>query len=159
MLSTPDLVKLEDRGVLLEKSEDNRLAVHGGDCGDTDVDGVHSRAGEFDSPVLGKPSLRDVHSAEELDSGGYCGELADGRPEDGLEEAVDSEADLDIVFIGFDMDVAGAGLLCASEDVVDQPDDGRLLCEVPERLLRVPVHPREILVRPVIDRGEEPVHV
>ena len=132
--------------------------MHGGDRGDTHVNGVHPAAGEFDTPVLRQSPFGDVHVGKQLDTRRDGGELGDGRSQDRLEHAVNAETDLDILFVGFDMDVGGSGLLCAGEDVVDKSDDGCLFCQVAQRLFGISgTSGTQRLVRSVVVGGQEPV--
>lgn len=113
----------------VEHAHDDAFAVDGGQGGHAQVDFVALDAG-LDATVLRQAALGDVEVGKQLDARG------DGSGKRGfghfgtMQYAIDAVADVDAVFVGFDVDVGRAQVDDAGNDLVDQPDDGRLGGEV-----------------------------
>ena len=128
-----DARELEQLGVLQEDTRDGRLAVHGRRQRDTQV-GFRIADAHVGAPVLRQPPLGDVQPRENL----YARD--DGRGEVArqalveAQQAVDAEADAQVVAPGLEMDVGGADLERALEDLVDGADDRRAARQILQRL-------------------------
>ena len=75
---------------------------------------------DLDAAVLGPPLLGDVHPGQALDARGDGRVHRLGQVVDGVEHAVDAEADQAHVALGFDVDVARPLLQGVAEQVVDR---------------------------------------
>ena len=117
-----DVLEVERGRRLVENTHDDGLAVGGREAADTKVDRL-AGDGQGDTAVLRHAALGDVEVRKDLDArddGG--GHLHVGRLH-GVEGAIDTVADLEVVLEGFDMDVGRAVDDALVEDEVDEADD------------------------------------
>ena len=82
---------------------------------------------DLDASVLRQPLLGDVHLRHDLDARGDGILEAQGRIHHVVQDAVDAEPDAEVLFIGLDVDVAGALFERFRQDQVHQLDDRRFL--------------------------------
>src|SRR5690606_4630475 len=79
-----------------------------------------------DAPVLGQAALGDVKVGEQLDArGNRRSHGARRRIADVLDDAVDAVTQVQAIIKGFDMDIRGAEVEGAVDDLVDEADDRR----------------------------------
>ena len=117
-------LQLELRRAAVEQADDDLLAELGGQAGDAQVDvfGAHP---ERRPAVLRTAALGNVHARDDLQPRQHR-RLVHGRDaHDIFEDAVDAAADLQMMRVRFDMDVAGPDARGFAEDDVHQLDDRR----------------------------------
>ena len=121
-----ELLELHDDRALVEDPDDDRLAVHAGQRHDAQVD-VMAVDRQADATILRDAPLGDVEVAHDL----HAADDAEHHPpldRGGLDEhAVDPEAHAQLVAVGLEMDVRGALLDGLGDDLVDEPDDRRVV--------------------------------
>ena len=123
-----ELREAELHGPLVEQPHHDPFAVDHGDHRDADVD-LAAADLQHNPAVLRKPALGDVQSGHDLQAADDCRlEAADLRRHRlRVEHAVDAVADPQPRLLRLDVYVAGPRLDGLQQDLVDQPDDRRLL--------------------------------
>src|SRR5690606_18737100 len=130
-----ELGQREEDAIFVEHAHDDPLAEKHGDDAHAQIH-LPAADRELDPAVLRQPLLRDIHVREDLDAAEDRGlESADlGRQLRGLEDAVDAIANGELVLVRLDVDVARALVDRLDDDLVDEPDDARLLRHLEEVL-------------------------
>ena len=81
---------------------------------------------QLDAPVLGQPPFGDVQLGHDLYSRHHRVFHFERKVHNGHHIPIQAVSDAKDVLIGFDVDIAGAGLEGVDQDAVDQLDDGSL---------------------------------
>ena len=108
--------------VFVQKSQDGRLTVVGGDHTDPQIQ-LFFANGDLDPPVLWPSPLGDVDPGEDFDSGQDGPQLSSGQRISFVQDSVNAIADSDAVFERFDMDVRGPELDGFVDHQLDQAND------------------------------------
>ena len=106
---------------LVQEPQDDLLAPEGGERGHAEVEvaaAVLDLHLDLDPAVLGKALLRDVQLGHDLDARGQGVAQLHGQGHDVVEDAVDAEADPELLLVGLDVDVGGPALQGVDEQDV-----------------------------------------
>ena len=125
------MVELDVGGVAVQDTDDDRLSVHGHVGRDPQVH-IMAHHLRFDPAVLVLSLLGDVEPADHLHA--RCDRRSKGPRQVRLvlKDPVDPVADLDLLLLRLDVDVARALFDRIRDDVVDDIDDAvAVLCAVP----------------------------
>src|SRR5581483_9105292 len=121
---------VEPQVFLVEQPHDDLFAPERGQGGDAVVElFLLSVDGHFehDAAVLRQALLADVELGHDLDARSDGVFQFHGRRHDGLQHAVNAEADAVLLLVRLHVDVAGAALDRVGKDEVDELDDGRFV--------------------------------
>jgi hypothetical protein len=120
---------VEHQLALVEQAHDDLFAEQGRQARDTEVDvlglAVVAEA-NLDAAVLRQALLGDVQLRHDLDARGNGVAHLQRRRHDVVEDAVDAVADAVFLFVGLDVNIAGAFRNRRHQDDVHQLDDRRL---------------------------------
>ena len=110
--------------IATEQTQADRLAVHGRDGGNADVDGLLGGL-EVDAAVLGQAALRDVHVRHHFQArdDGRLQEAQLRRDRDFVQDAIDAVTNAQIVFERLDVDVGRAFVNRFTDDLVNEFHD------------------------------------
>ena len=125
ILGEPEIVEVEREVARVEHADDGLFAVVAGKGTDAEVD-FSPFEQHMNASVLRQPAFADVHRGHDLDAACDGAEQVLGNFQRLVEPAVDPVTDPDATLGRFDVDVARAFLDRVVNDVVHQPDDGRL---------------------------------
>ena len=117
-------VKLQVRFV--QQPHDDLFAEQGGKHGNAEVHYFVFAHFELDAAVLRKPALGDVEDGHDLDAGDDGVLDLHGKAHDRGQHAVQAVPHPELLFIGFDMNIAHAHVRRAEQDAVHELDDRRL---------------------------------
>ena len=128
-----ELVEVERDLAAVENAQHDAFAMRRRQGRDAEVD-VDAANGQLDAAVLRQASLGDVEPGHDLDARGDGG-LQSGRQRfGGAQRAVDAIADLHGLERGLDVNVGRARFDGVGDDLVDPPDDRRLIGDVAQPL-------------------------
>ncbi len=124
-LGHTEIRQLEQHTRLVKQTKDYPLSEGRGNGGNADIDVLVCQPYLY-PPILWKPLLRNVQFRHDLDSG-YEGRLnVFRRGEFVVQDAVNAVPDLQLVLVGFHVDIACPGLDRLREHEIDKSDDRRV---------------------------------
>src|SRR5579885_1942043 len=122
-------LEVHDDARAIEDAHHDALAVERRQRRDPQID-LPPHHAQLDPPVLRQPPLGDVELRHDLHARDDGRLEPTGRGVDVVQHAVDAVADLELVLERLDVDVRGALLERAVDELVDEPDHRRLAREI-----------------------------
>ncbi len=140
--------------------------MHPRQCRGTHIHGLAT--GTYaQAAILRQPALGDVHAGDQLQARSDGIETFARQLQPGIQHAIDAEADDELVFVGFEMDVGGPLLHRLCHQAVDQLDHRRLLGQFTQVADVIATVPRSQQATPELvqgafhqlGRGQHPLHI
>ena len=120
----PEHLEIEVDGGAIEHAQHHAFAELRGQGGDAQID-VAPGDVFLDAAVLGQAALRDIHIGHDLDAGDDGQRQVPGRGRHFVKRAVHAVTNLELVFEGLEVNVAGPVLDGLVHDQIDKADNGR----------------------------------
>ena len=117
--------------VLVEDPHHDALAVDRRQRHDAQVD-VVAVDGQADAPVLRDPPLGDVELGHDLDPRDDAGSHPSRDRRQVVEDAVDAQPDPQVLTVGRQVQIRGPRLDGLSDELVDEPNDRRVVGRLPQ---------------------------
>ena len=114
--------------ILAEKAHDQTFPAQSWNGAETQIEIIGSGF-EVDASVLRTAAFRNIQFGNQLDAGSDCGEIRKRKLHIFPQQTVNAEADQQLQFSGFNMDIAGVLLNRLNDHFVDQLDDSCFSCQ------------------------------
>ena len=127
VLLVAQLVDAQLGGAAVQQSQHHLLAEQRRAGGDAEVHLLGLGDVELDAPVLRQAALGDVELGHDLEAGGDAGVQLHRGLGHAAQDAVHAQADAELGFIGFEVDVRGAALDGVQQHLVDEAHHRRVV--------------------------------